>query len=310
MSNPRLDKIVSCLQKLGENTNLFTLPELSKLINSYNTVFNSLSDEEISQLIDASTVYVALAMGGLSNKYKDILREDAVSLNNKILRDAISQNKFEDVKYLVETFSITRDDIISDKILQKAVQNSLETLQWLVKRFNITIKDIDIYDILREAEDSGDINIIKYIVATFKPTAKDVRSYDNQILRSASGRGDLEVMKYFIETFKLTKEDFKSDDNYVLRQTLEHNDLKTLQYLVEKFDIQWEDISSIAGNDIIRKSNYEMVKYLVEKFKLTWKDINPTGMKFFPAFGPKNLSEKEIIGYLKTKFNLKDQDFK
>jgi hypothetical protein len=141
---------------------------------------------------------------------------------------------------LAASFNKVNDRYYDNFVLRTASKyGKLEVLLWLVESYRLSIKDVRSRDneALREAAYGGHLETVRYLVETFNLTVEDVRSRDNGALRLAASDGHLEVVRYLVETFKLTVEDARTQDNDGLRRAAYGGHLEIVRYLVETFNL-------------------------------------------------------------------------
>lgn len=214
-----------------------------------------------------------------------------------------------------------------DKLLNLYLGEILKNNEFngiIIYKFNkIKIKDSDLRGILINAAESGNLEIVKYLIEDKKvklsPGPLEVMSDFGIILQygydilvdNAAKSGNLELVKYLIENrnFQLTaytvdnaaksgnlnmvkyliEEKRIIPDDATLRYAIKSKNIEILKYLIDEKKVSFrESILRTAAAD----GNLQIVKYLVEE-----KGLKPDKITFGNA---KYNNDKNVIKYLKN----------
>jgi len=121
----------------------------------------------------------------------------------------------------------------------------------------------------------GHLEVLKWLVDTFKLTIEDARSEDNDAFRCACSHGQLEVLKWLVDKFELTIEDARSDNNCAFRCACWKGHLEVLKWLVDTFELTLMDVRSL-GNDALnlacKHGHLNILQFLIGCFQLSKDD--------------------------------------
>ena len=135
-------------------------------------------------------------------------REIIRSKKNRALHYAAFQGWLSVVKYLIETFDLSGEEILDS-----------DHYVWI----NVIT--------------SNSLPLIKYFVETFNMTTADARYNDNLPLKLNASHGYLQALKYLVDTFDLTADDARSDNNYALRWAASNGHSHVVEYLQTTFGL-------------------------------------------------------------------------
>ena len=112
------------------------------------------------------------------------------------------------MKWLTDTFSITREDAIKDKNLAfrwAAESGHLHVLKWLKKTFSLTKEDIlsEYNCAFRRAAENGHLHVLQWLTEEFSLTSKDISRIQNYAYAYAKKNEHHNVCNWLLSTFEL-----------------------------------------------------------------------------------------------------------
>lgn len=123
------------------------------------------------------------------------------------------------------------DSFLSDKARMKVVK-------WLINTFKLTAEDIIHSNAFGLACRSGHLRLAKWIIETFNLEEADIVRFDhNFAFRISCKYGHIEVAKWLVNIFNLTIDDIEDNSNYALIQAFRYNHLDIVKWLIETFNI-------------------------------------------------------------------------
>ena len=188
--------------------------------------------------------------------------------------EAIYKGHVDVVKYLVETFGFTLQDMLGVyhnfnlsfaslfgdidvlKMNMQAATNAktagesdylqfqnkqIEMLQYLIRTFSLTRQDLFCRNktLFVNAATYGHASVMKLLIQTCDTMANAPHENreKNNIFQAAVLGGNLQVVKLVVEAFGINADDARADKNHALRTAVQFGHLSVLQFLVEELHL-------------------------------------------------------------------------
>jgi hypothetical protein len=166
-------------------------------------------------------------------------------------------------------------------------EGHLAVAQWLATTFRITAEDVRSREnqALWSACRNGHLTVVQWLTNEFKLTAEDVRSKKNRASWSACWHGHLTVVQWLTNEFKLTADDIRVDGNAALSGACHNGHLETVQWLVETFALTIADARAAIA--LIRaRGKQPLTDWLIAQFAFTQDEIGVAKeiAQRYPAF--------------------------
>jgi hypothetical protein len=180
---------------------------------------------------------------------------------DQFISNASFSGDLEMVRYIVDKWSSSNPLMIN-----RALDNGkLDVVKYFVENFGT--KQQILYSKSRHRY--RDLALVTYIGEHFP--SYDIRHHDNYALCHVCETGNLEVLKYIVDRYSITKEDIKCRGNYPLRIAIVNNHLGVVSYIIETFNLSIHEagIGGITLDLACSRDNFEVVKYLFDKFDIS-----------------------------------------
>ena len=143
--------------------------------------------------------------------FLNITREQFISEHMNSLGEAAGSCG-PNLKYLVETFALTKDDIRynDNEALQYAcMRGSLENVKFLINHYGLTIDDARFKNCwaLCQAVVNEYPEVVQYLTSKFNFTLEDIRSNNDNIMKQAGYNRDVEMVEFFENKFGYSRKD-------------------------------------------------------------------------------------------------------
>ena len=277
---------------------------LKLLIERTGVTLRDLRENDYELLLElisyhGNDVSVKLLLDTFSLTREDICAKDCGMLNVLAMHGDVQL-----MTYLIETYQLTAEDVQNciDKMLLFSVEGGhVAVLQYLVKHFNLTL-DINI--------GRSNVSVLQFANETFLFSQKSKRNewphwICNHLLPVSAGSGRLSVVKYLVETFHMTLLDVSMDDDFALRMAARNGHLSVIKYLVKKFNISRSHMTG-SDNQVMYYAactgQLHVMKYLVETFKLSTEDMLSKKNSIFKCIVERG--DADTLQFLVDTFNL------
>ena len=191
----------------------------------------------------------------------------------------------------------------------------LEVAQWL-NRYIGNVPYVDLIHCLYGACASH-LEMVQWVVETFKIHVKKIRYNGNRALRIASINGHLDIVKWLVETFDLNAKDardFQCIGEGSLPMACRNGHLEVAQWLVKTFNFDVNDITNIDNhrcNSVLlacKGGHIKVAQWLVETFNLNAEDVY--GYSYSALRSACGNGHLEIVKWLCKTFNLGIEDLR
>lgn len=141
-----------------------------------------------------------------------------------------------------------------------------DLLRWLIDRGDVTDVGL-VIDAFVSACSGGHINIVKWLADRFR--IQTVRWEDNAALRSICGLGDIDTLRWFIARFGVTARDVRSVGHDLLLEVCRARNFDMAAFLVDRFGLGRDGSRICAGSYIwlLREEwNIDIARWLIDRF--------------------------------------------
>ena len=168
---------------------------------------------------------------------------------------AFKTANFNLIKWLVETFHVTRAEIPQGLALycmhSDNSEDSVATAEWLHRTMNFGPRSIwnNDYRVLRRVCESGNLDLAKWLTATFGlGRQSECSSYNEsksslEALHEACRNGHLHVVQWLVETFGIPANLIRKYNFSVLTEAYKHKQMKTAEWLIQKFELTENEVA-------------------------------------------------------------------
>lgn len=272
---------------------------------------------------------------GLISVVQYLNQINQLTIGNKALCLAVRSGQIKLVKYLKETFSLTKEEALSNQneaFSLAAVTQNFEIMNYFQVAFDFGLQEIRSFDdrALKEAIGKGQLEAVQFLI---KASALIKRSHMvtiEELLLVAIERGQLEILSYLIFRFQLTKDQwihsfhpFQLVKNQRLHRSicwtlaeisLLADQLEIVKFLIDVLGLELSDFTlSFRGSvsdlisQLIRRNHLEIIKYLIKRFNLDKEQI--LGSYGEPLKVASQLGRLEILKYVTQRLSLTLSDY-
>lgn len=208
-------------------------------------------------LIDCIKQKVSIEDLNQLSEGKGWTRNHILARGCNIINVAIKTNYFDAVVWMVDKFSITKDDILwrdpviyqihrENPFITAVCAGKLEIVKWMVDRFNITKDDVDINTVLHNSISTGHLDVTKWLVTYFNLTINYVRSGS---LHKAVHHKHIDTITWLFDTFEFTADFIRIEGFFHWCINNHGTDQRIAALLVFRFGLE-DDLENIFKNTL------------------------------------------------------------
>lgn len=203
-------------------------------------------------------------------------RDRVTSHKRRVLSDACARRCIWFIRWLDNTYGLTRDDVCHDQMYAFAcacAYGHWPLARWMAIRFGLTREDIRTADCqpLVITCMNGHMTIARWLVERFRLTARDVRGYRNAVFIHTCMNGQLEMAQWLADRFCLTTWDARWEHNVAVIRAAQTGHMSVARWLVERFGLGREGARVDCSRHVLKGYDaagpVESIKWLIATFE-------------------------------------------